>query len=277
MMFLHKLSRPLCLPLLCSALACDAPGPGVVNEGGVDTDVPVEDEASDSGFGGSESSSGGFGDDAGGSDELQDKLDPSAAGWGGWVGGFGGSATSQGCPWEHSVIGVAASSTGNYVRQFAVVCGPNAEIEAANTVETEDQWIIASGYYSNRWPGGLVAPNWGSRISWDASVILGGAAQLKASGTSYHLCNPGYRVSKVDVRAGTYVDRIESITCEWVGPGGPPGGLVIYPRSVGVGGWGGSLMSSSCQGRSDFDGKDYADGAGFRSMYWLDGFRLWCD
>jgi|GEM_PF-1948023 len=269
---------PLCFPVLCSViLACDATGPGALHAEGADTDVSLDDF--DTEYGSSGDSSGEFDDDEWANEEFQSEVVPSAAQWAGWVGGNGGSQSSGRCPGDHSVIGVAASSTGSFVRQLAVVCAPNWEIENADTIEPEEQFVIASGYYNNSFPAGLVAPNWGWRPAWDASAILPGSNRLKAPGTVYRLCNTGYKVSKVDVRAGGYVDRIDSITCEWAGPGGPPGGVVIYPRSVNVGGWGGTRRSSSCQGLRDFPdrSREYADGAGFRSAYWLDGFRLWCD
>ncbi len=193
------------------------------------------------------------------------------------MGGFGGSYASSGCPGGFSVIGVAASSTGSYVRQLALVCGPDSRINAGQVVPTTEQFVIASGYYNNGFNGlntGLVSANWNWRPVWDESdTVFAGPYRYKAPGTGYRLCNPGYEVSKIDVHAGSYVDRIDSITCEWSGAGFPPGGAFIYPRSVNIGGGGGVSRSSSCQ---SVPGSGTGDGAGFRSAYWLDGFRMSC-
>ncbi|MCR9164034.1 MAG: hypothetical protein ACE37F_01960 [Nannocystaceae bacterium] len=279
-------NNPLLFPLLstlcCTALlACDAAPPPALDDEASDTELAGDeefDEDLDEDVGGSSGSSGGPEDEGldGAADAFGDELDPSAAEWANWVGGSGGSARSRGCPGGHSVVGVAASSTGSFVRQLALVCGPDSAIQNASFIPSNQQFIIASGYYNNGFNGynaALVAPNWTWRPAWDESdSVFAGPYRYKAPGTTYRLCNPGYRVSKVDVRAGGYVDRIDSITCEWAGAGGPPGGVVIYPATVNVGGSGGNSMSSSCQGLSGS-----ADGASFRSAYWLDGFRLWCN
>jgi len=212
-------------------------------------------------------------DDAGDFDpedvEMIPEPDPQEV-YAGWVGGFGGTQYTRHCPNGMTAIGVTAASNGQYVRQLGLVCGPEYLVEGGFGVGVAAQEVISTGYH-NGWP---VAPADQPRATFDASAFNPVPwLRYKAPGTVYRLCDAGYRLNKIDVRSGALIDRVQSITCWWDGPGGQgPRGLV-YSTGVNVGGFGGTLRSSSCQTTSE----KFANGLQFRSGWLLDGFRIDCN
>lgn len=204
-------------------------------------------------------------------DELAGDRSPSQI-FASWVGGFGGSYAGRDCPYAMTAVGLTAAPTpgGTLVRQVGIICGFEAEVEAGNPILTGGQFIIASGYSNS---GYQVSTNWNWRPAWHASAFSPLPwFRYRAPNTQYHLCDAGYRLNKIDVRDGTYIDRLAGYTCWWDGPGGQGPRGVVYSTSVNVGGWGGSWDSSSCQGT----GENFVHGVRFRSGAWLDGFRVNC-
>lgn len=202
--------------------------------------------------------------------ELIPEIDPQAV-YAGWVGGSGGSLFTRHCPNGMTGIGITAASSGQYVRQLGLVCAPEYLVEGGFNVGAEVQEVISTGYYNS---GSLVAPADQPRLTFDASAFNPLPwLRYKAPGTVYRVCDAGYRLNKIDVRSGALVDRIQSITCWWDGPGGQgPRGL-IYSTAVNIGGTGGSFGSSSCQSTSE----KFVNGVQFRSGWLLDGFRIDCN
>ncbi len=203
---------------------------------------------------------------------LGSELNP-LADYGNYRGGSGGTAFNLNCPPFTSAVGLAASETssGNLVRQVAVVCAPDFDI-AAGVPSSEVSQVVSSSSYHNG--STYVSASTNSRSLWDLSALSPiPSARYKAPGTSYHLCNPGYRLSSIAVRSGSYVDRIAGITCWWDGAGNPPGGGVVYSNTISIGGWGGSHGSTSCQNTDEL----FADGLFVRSGALLDGIRIYCN
>lgn len=215
-------------------------------------------------------------------DAIEDEEEPAAADvelsadvapqtvLAGWVGGTGGSSSEASCKPGLAAIGVFASSTGSLVRQMGLVCGPELSIGFGWSIPAAAQEVIATGYRNGNYN---VSSYNNQRSLFDASTFNPLPwLRYKAPGTSYHLCDPGYRLNKVDVREGWLIDRIEGITCWWDGPGGQgPRGL-IYSSPVDVGGFGGQPGQSSCQ----TTGQRFVDGIRFRSGWLLDGFAVDC-
>lgn len=205
--------------------------------------------------------------------ELSADPDPSAV-FANWVGNFGGTLRYDDCPYAYTAIGIAAapSTSGNVVRQIALVCGLESEVEEGQFIPTGQQSVIASGYLNSGFQVNA-SHNW--RLAWDASAFSPFPWQrYKAPNTTIRLCDAGYRLNKVDVREGsTFVTRINSMTCWWDGPGsqGPRG--MVYSTAVNVGSHTGGYDSSSCQSTSE----NFADGIQFRYSGWLRGFRLDCE
>ena len=206
--------------------------------------------------------------------ELLPEPDPQEV-FAGWVGGGGGSQYMASCPIGDTAIGITAASSGQHVRQLGLVCGPEALVEAGFGVGIGAQWVMSTGYrYNTFFFNAQVAPAEQPRGTFDASELNPSPwHRYKAPGSSYFICDPGYRLNKIDVRSGALVDRIQSITCWWDGPGGQGPRGVVYSRAVNVGGFGGSFGSSSCQTTSE----NFVDGFLFRSGWILDGFRLDCE
>lgn len=223
--------------------------------------------------GGSESSGASRDDDPG---DLAAELDPSKA-WVDHVGGLGGTPTTGFCPSGFSAIGVGASSTGNYVRQLVLLCGPDVLIEDGIEASSSSQYVLSSGYYNPGYQGAGAAlvssySNW--RPVWEElDAWWMGAGRYKAPGTTFHECDPGYKLRSLNVRAGTYVDNIVNARCLWDGPGSGPRG-VIYTLPINVGGSGGAADVSECW--TPGSGGPFAYAIHFRSGYWLDGFALNC-
>ncbi len=266
------------MPLL--GLACDAESPTGLDI--ADTEA-VLDEADSTGFDAGSEESGSTGDDLDAdlepdADGFVAEVDPSAA-WVNFVGSTGGTSTTGFCPSGFSAIGVGVSSTGLYVRQLVLLCGPDLMIEDRITVSSSSQYVLASGYYNPGGVGGvgasLVASSENWRPVWEAADSWWlGASRYKAPGTSFHQCDDGYKLRSINARAGTYVDRIVSGRCLWDGPGasGPRG--TIYTMPVDVGGPGGTADASECW--TPGAGGRFAYAINFRSGYWLDGFVLNC-
>ena len=204
-------------------------------------------------------------------DELVPDRTPSQI-FADWVGGFGGTYSGMDCPYAMTAVGltVAPSTGGTLVRQIGLICGFEAEVEAGNATLPGGQVVIASGYSNS---GFQVNANWNWREAWHASGWNPAPwLRYRAPNTQYFVCDAGYRLNKIDVRDGAYIDRVSGYTCWWDGPGsqGPRG--LVYSAPVNIGGWGGSWDNSSCQTTSE----RFVHGIRCRWGAWLDGFRVNC-
>ena len=197
-------------------------------------------------------------------DELQADRDPLEAGPndGPLVGGSGGSFDEEHCPTGYIGVGtsVLRESNGQRIKHIGLICSPQIFVEFGLQTTAADQFVVATGFRSNRWPyyfreGGLKP-----KLQYDFEMLL--------ESNTVHMCDPGFAVRGIRVRAGSRVDRVENLSCLNLNF---TGGSLIYPEAVNVGGWGGTSQPTYCPGWPDA-----ADGLHWREGWSLDAIGTLC-
>jgi hypothetical protein len=167
------------------------------------------------------------------------------------VGGYGGPMQPLSCPEGMVAVGTAETTfASSWVRGFGLICAGRSRLSAALT---DDEQVVTHSQFQ------VDEDHWSYRTaSYDRYVYIPMPWDRRSR------CPSGTYLTGINVRSGSYVDRIESLVCA------PSETQPTRTVAVGVGGAGGSARVASCPGRRAVTGLVVS------SNHWLDGFALTC-